>query len=64
MTVRKFSSPKELKDDEYLYWQGRTPAERFSAAFDMSIEGYKEWGYPVDGSQLKRVAVRIQRALR
>ena len=63
-TIRKFASFDEMKDEEYRYWQGLTPAERFAVGHQMSVEGYRAYGYSADGAELKRVAVRIEQAPR
>jgi hypothetical protein len=62
--IRKCSSFEEMKDEEYRYWQSRPPAERFAVGHQMSIEGYRAYGYSSDGTELKRVAVRIEQARR
>ena len=61
-TIRKLASIEEMKDGEYRYWQSVTPAERFAAGHQMSVEGYRTLGYAADGADLKRVAVRIDLA--
>jgi len=63
-TGRKFASFEEMKDEEYRYWQSVSPSERFAAAHEMSVEGYRAYGYSADGAELKRVAVRIEQAPR
>jgi hypothetical protein len=63
-TIRKFNSFDEMKDEEYRYWASVTPAERFAAGHQFSVEGYRSYGYPADGTELKRVAVRIEQAPR
>ena len=63
-TVRKFASFEEMKDEEYRYWQSLTPAERFAAGHQMSVEGSRAHGYSADGAELKRVAARIEQAPR
>jgi hypothetical protein len=63
-TIRKFNSFEEMKDEEYRYWQSVTPAERFAAGHQLSVEGYRAYGYSADGAELKRVAVRIEQTLR
>jgi hypothetical protein len=63
-TIRKFASFEEMKDEEYRYWQSVTPAELFAAGHQMSVEGYRAYGYSADGAELKRVAVRIEQARR
>ncbi|MDP9039538.1 MAG: hypothetical protein M3O02_09750 [Acidobacteriota bacterium] len=64
MTLRKLGSFQEMKDEEYRYWQSVSPAERFAAVHQMSVEGYTAHGYPADGQQLKTIAVRLQRESR
>lgn len=51
-TVRKFASFEEMKEEEYRYWQSLTPAERFAAGHQMSVEGYRAYGYSADGAEL------------
>ena len=63
-TLRKFTSFEEMKDEEYRYWESVTPAERFAVGHEMSIEGYKAYGYTADGTELKRVAIRFQQTPR
>ncbi len=63
-TIRKFNSFDEMKDEEYRYWASVTPAERFAAGHQFSVEGYRSYGYSADGTELKRVAVRIEQAPR
>jgi hypothetical protein len=63
-TVRKFASFEEMKDEEFRYWQSVTPAERFAAGHQLSVEGYRAYGYSADGAELKRFAVRIEQARR
>jgi hypothetical protein len=60
-TLRKFASLKEMKDEEYRYWQGVSPEERFAAGHEVSVEAYREHGYSADGRELKTVARRLQR---
>ena len=67
MTARKFSGPdvfQQMKDEEYLYWASVSPAESFAVGHQMSVEGYRAYGYPADGRELKTVARRIERELR
>jgi hypothetical protein len=63
-TIRKFNNFEEMKDEEYRYWQSVSPAERFAAGHQLSVEGYRAYGYSADGAELKRVAVRIQQSPR
>ena len=60
MTARKFTSFKEVKDEEYCYWQSVSPAERIEAAYLLSVEGYRMKGIEPDGSALKRSLVRVE----
>ena len=66
-TIRKFSGPdrfQQMKDEEYRYWQS-VPAEvRIQTVYDFSVEVYKAKGILADGQQLKRTAVRSERAVR
>lgn len=64
MIARKFTSFQELKDEEYRYWQGVSPATRIQAIYDHSVEMYKEGGTLPDGQQLKRTVIRFERACR
>lgn len=63
-TIRKFNNFEEMKDEEYRYWQSVSPAERLAAGHQLSVEGYRAYGYSADGEELKRVAVRIQQSPR
>jgi hypothetical protein len=59
-TIRKLASFEEAKDEEYRYWQSISPEERLAAGHQMSVEGYRAYGYSADGRELKTVAVRLQ----
>jgi hypothetical protein len=63
-TIRKFNSFDEMKSEEYRYWQSVSPDERFAAGHQMSVEAYRSLGYACDGADLRRVAVRFERASR
>jgi hypothetical protein len=63
-TIRKITNFQEMKDEEYRYWASLPPAERFAAGHQFSVEGYRAYGYSADGTELKRVAVRIEQAPR
>ena len=63
-TIRKFTSFKEVKDEEYRYWQSVTPAERFAAIYQHSMDVYCMKGIAADGQGLKRTLVRIERPAR
>jgi hypothetical protein len=64
MPAQKFASFQDVKDEEYRYWHSLSASERIAAGHQMSVEGYRAYGYPVDGRELKTVAVRLQRELR
>ena len=63
-TLRKFTSFEAMKDEEYRYWASVSPEERFAAGHQLSVEAYRAYGYSADGSELKRVAARIEQAPR
>jgi hypothetical protein len=63
-TVRKFASFEEQKDEEYRYWQSLSPAQRFAAVYDHSVEAYRTKGIAADGQGLKRILVRFDRPAR
>ena len=64
MVAQKFESFDEIKDEEYRYWHSVSPAERIAAGHQMSVEGYRAYGCPTDGRELKTTAVRFQRESR
>lgn len=64
-TIRKFTGPnvfQQMKDEEYLYWAGVSATESFASGHQMSVEGYRAHGYTADGSELKKVALRVERS--
>jgi hypothetical protein len=61
MVAQKFESFQDIKDEEYRYWQSLSAGERIAAGHQMSVEGYRAYGYSTDGRELKTVAVRLQR---
>ena len=64
MVAQKFGSFEEVKDEEYRYWHSVSAAERIAAGHAMSVEGYRAYGCPTDGRELKTTAVRFQRESR
>jgi hypothetical protein len=60
-TIRKAASFEDMKDEEYRYWQSVPATERIRAGYEMSVEGYRAYGYSGDGRELKRTLVRFQR---
>jgi hypothetical protein len=63
-TVRKYDSLKEMKADEYRYWQSRPVHERMSAVAEITLAAYAMKGQIPDVRRLERVAVCLQRAQR
>jgi hypothetical protein len=61
IVAQKFESFQDVKDEEYRYWASVSPSERVAAGHQMSVEGYRAYGYSADGRELKTVAVRLQR---
>ncbi len=61
MTARKFDSLEAMKDEEYRYWASRPASESFAIGHQMSVEGYRAYGYSTDGRELKTVARRFER---
>ena len=64
ITARKFTGPdvfQQMKDEEYLYWASVSAAESLAVGHQMSVEGYRAYGYTADGRELKTVAVRLER---
>jgi hypothetical protein len=39
-TIRTFTSLKEMKADEYRYWQSRPTHERMSAVSELALAAY------------------------
>jgi len=64
MTLRKFASHKEMKADEYRYWQSRPVQERMDAVSEITLAAYSLKGQVPDVQRLERVAVRLQRPQR
>ncbi len=62
MTARKFTGPdifQEMKDEEYLYWASIPASESFAVGHQMSVEGYRAYGYTADGRELKQLLVAL-----
>lgn len=51
-----------MKDEEYVYCVGVSASESFAAGHQLSVEGYRAYGYTANGGELKTVALRIERA--
>ena len=60
-TIRKYTSHKEMKADEYRYWQSRPAHERLDAVEEMIETAYalKGWGIEPDVPRLQRPFVRL-----
>jgi len=52
-TVRTYASRKEMKADEYRYWQSRRVHERMDAVSKMTLEAYVMKGAAADVSRFK-----------
>ena len=61
MIAQKFESFQDVKDEEYRYWDTVSVSDRIAAGHQMSVEGYRAYGFTADGRELKTVAVRLQR---
>ncbi len=64
LTLRKLASFDEAKDEEYRHWQSVSPSERLVAAWQLSIEQYRQKGIEPDGRRLRTTAVRSQRPVK
>jgi len=64
--VRKYTSHKEMKADEYRYWQSRPVHERMDAVEELIETAYamKGWALEPDVPRLQRPFVRLQRTRR
>lgn len=63
-TVRTFDSFKEMKADEYRYWQNRPAHERMSAVSEMSRAAYAMKEPVIHVRRLQRTLVCLQRPQR
>lgn len=61
MIAQKFDSFEAIKAEEYRYWSEVSETDRIAAGHQMSVEGYRAYGFAADGRELKTVAVRLQR---
>jgi hypothetical protein len=62
--VRKCTSLKEMKADEYRYWQSRPVHERMLAVSELSLAAYAMKGTIPDVSNVRRKIVCLQRRKR
>jgi hypothetical protein len=56
--VRKYTSHKEMKADEYRYWQSRPVWERMDAVEEMIQTAYAMKGWEVD-VRLDKTLLRV-----
>ena len=63
-TIRKYTSHKEMKADEYRYWQSRPVHERMDAVSEFSLAAYAMKGLAPDVPRLQGPLVRLPRPQR
>ena len=63
-TIRKYVNYKEMKVDEYRYWQSRPVHERMAAVVKITLTTYALKGMAVDVPRLQGPLVRLQRPQR
>lgn len=63
-TIRIFDSHREMKAQEYLYWQGRPVHERMEAVTELTIANYKMKDPDFHVRRLQRTLVVLQRPQR
>jgi hypothetical protein len=64
-TVRKYTSHKEMKADEYRYWQSRPVHERIDAVSELTTATYALKGMaPADVPRLQGPVIRLPRPRR
>jgi hypothetical protein len=56
-----YTSLKEMKADEYRYWQGRPAHERLRATSEMTLSAYKMKESAPNVRRLQRTLVSLQR---
>ena len=62
--IRKYRSHKEMKADEYRYWQSRPVHERMDAVSELSTAAYALKGNTPDIPRLQGPVVRRSRPTR
>ena len=62
--IRKYTSHKEMKADEYRYWQSRPVHERMEAVSELTTAAYALKGMGPDVPRLQGPVVRVPRARR
>jgi hypothetical protein len=63
-TLRKYTSHKEMKADEYRYWQSRPAHERMQAVSELTTIAYSLKGMGPDVPRLQGPVVRLPRPRR
>ena len=62
--IRKYASHKEMKADEYRYWQRRPVHERMDAVSELTTAAYALKGMTPDVPRLQGPVVRLPRPQR
>ena len=62
--IRKYASHKEMKADEYRYWQSRPVHERMDAVSELTTAAYALKGIASDVPRLQGPVVRLPRPQR
>ena len=62
--IRKYTSHKEMKADEYRYWQSRPVGERMDAVSELTTAAYALKGIAPDVQRLQGPIVRLPRPRR
>lgn len=60
LPAKKYTSLKEMKDDEYRYWQSRPAHERMAAVSELTTLAFQLRGM-VDVPRLQGPVVRLPR---
>ncbi|HME59317.1 MAG TPA: hypothetical protein VKF63_13320 [Terracidiphilus sp.] len=63
-TIRIYASQKEMKAEEYRYWQSRPVHERMDAVVEITLAAYAMKDAAVDVPRLQGPLVRLQRPRR
>ena len=59
--IRVYTSPKEMKADEYRYWQSRPAQERMDAVAEITLATYAMKGAVLDVPRLQGPLICLQR---
>ena len=63
-TVRKYTSHKEMKADEFRYWQSRPAHERIAAVSELTTAAYALKGKAAHVQRLQGPLIRLPRPQR